>query len=41
VHWIERYNTTAGPPRIEMWPESRLERSLAARPYLIAEFGLR
>jgi restriction endonuclease len=41
VQWIERHNTTGGPPRIEMWPESRPERLLAARPALIAEFGLR
>lgn len=41
VQWIEHHNMTGGPPRIEMWPESRLERSLAARPDLIAEFRLR
>lgn len=41
VQWIERHNTTGTAPRIEMWPESRLERSLAARPDLIAEFQLR
>lgn len=41
VQWIERHTAMGGPPRIEMWPESRLERLLAARPALIAEFGLR
>jgi hypothetical protein len=41
VQWIERHNATTGLPRVEMWPESRLERALAARPALIAEFGLR
>lgn len=41
VQWIERHNSASGPPRIEMWPDSRLERLLAARPDLIAEFQLR
>jgi hypothetical protein len=41
VTWIEKHNATGTPPRIEMWPESHLERLLAARPALIAEFGLR
>lgn len=41
VQWIERHNATGALPRIEMWPESRLERLLAARPALIAEFDLR
>jgi hypothetical protein len=41
VSWIERHNASTGLPRIEMWPESHLERLLAARPALIAEFNLR
>jgi Restriction endonuclease len=42
VQWIEKHNTTSGSaPKIEMWPESHLERLLAARPALIAEFKLR
>lgn len=41
VQWIERYNASGGPPRVEMWPESHLERLLAARPPLIADFHLR
>ncbi len=41
VHWVERHNATVALPRIEMWPDSRLERLIAARPALIAEFGLR
>ncbi len=41
VTLIERHNSTGNSPRIEMWPESHLERLLAARPALIAEFQLR
>lgn len=41
VAWIEKHNADRRPPRIEMWPESRLELLLAERPWLIAEFGLR
>lgn len=41
VAWIERHNETGVRPQIEMWPESRLERVLAARPALIAEAKLR
>jgi hypothetical protein len=41
VQWIERHNASGEIPRIEMWPESHLERLLAARPPLIAEFRLR
>ncbi len=41
VRWIETHNAKAGRPRIEMWPNSHLEKLLAARPHLIAEFGLR
>jgi len=41
VQWIERHNQADNLLRIEMWPESHLERLLAERPELIAEFGLR
>lgn len=41
VQWIEQHNAKGARPRIEMWPDSHLERLLAARPGLIAEFGLR
>lgn len=38
---IETHNAAGALPRIEMWPESHLERLLAARPAVIAEYGLR
>ncbi len=38
---IEAHNAAGSLPRIEMWAESHLERLLAARPAVIAEFGLR
>lgn len=38
---IERHNASDSALRIEMWPESHLERLLAMRPAIIAEFGLR
>jgi hypothetical protein len=41
VTWVERHNANGGSPRVEMWPESHLERLVAARPALIAEFKLR
>lgn len=41
VSWIEQHNSNGASPRIEMWPESHLELVLAARPAVIAEFGLR
>ncbi|AMD56968.1 hypothetical protein AWN88_01460 [Agrobacterium tumefaciens] len=41
VSWIEKHNSKGEAPRIEMWPESHLERLLAPRPAIIAEFGLR
>jgi restriction endonuclease len=41
VHAIEQHNRADNALRIEMWPESHLEMLLAARPALIAEFGLR
>lgn len=41
VALIERHNQSDTALRIEMWPESHLERLLASRPAIIAEFGLR
>ena len=38
---IERHNDGDRALRIEMWPDSHLERLLATRPALIAEFRLR
>lgn len=38
---IERHNQSDSALRIEMWPESHLERLLASRPSIIAEFSLR
>jgi hypothetical protein len=41
VDLIERHNQSDSALSIEMWPESHLERLLASRPALIAEFCLR
>lgn len=41
VALIERQNQSDSALKIEMWPESHLERLLASRPAIIAEFGLR
>jgi len=38
---IEKQNAGDRALKIEMWPESHLEKLLAERPALIAEFGLR
>ena len=38
---IEKQNAADRGLKIEMWPESHLEKLLAERPALIAEFGLR
>lgn len=38
---VEKHNTSDSALRIEMWPESHLERLLAMHPAIIAEFGLR
>jgi len=38
---IEKHNAADRALKIQMWPESHLERLLAERPALIAEFGLR
>ena len=41
VTWVEAHNASEATLKIEMWPESQLERVLAGRPAVIAEFGLR
>lgn len=41
VTLVEKHNQSDSALRIEMWPESHLERLLAGRPAIIAEFGLR
>lgn len=41
VSMVEKHNNEDRALRIEMWPESHLERLLAQRPSLIAEFRLR
>jgi hypothetical protein len=41
VALIEKHNQSDSALRIEMWPESHLERLLASRPAIIAEFALR
>lgn len=41
VDFVEKHNQRDHALRIIMWPESHLERLLAARPHLIAQFSLR
>ena len=41
VDFAEKHNQRDHALRIILWPESHLERLLAARPHLIAVFGLR
>lgn len=41
IHWIEQHNAGTDLPKIEMWPESHLERLLNERPALIGAHGLR
>jgi hypothetical protein len=41
VKWAERHNHEGKRPRVELWPESHLERLLAQRPQIAASFGLR
>jgi hypothetical protein len=41
VQWVETHNRSNQALSIELWPDSHLERLLAERPALIAEFGLR
>src|SRR5438105_122411 len=38
IEWVEKHNSAAGSPEIEMWPESHLERLLASRPGFVAQF---
>lgn len=41
VAYVERHNQGNSSLSIEMWPESHIERLLASRPALVAEFQLR
>ncbi len=41
VEYVDRHNEGNDVLRIEMWPESHIERLLARRPDLIASFNLR
>lgn len=41
IQYVEKNNQSDTGLRVEMWPESHLERLLASRPALIAKFGLR
>jgi len=41
IEYIEKHNRGAEAMRVEMWPNSQLERLLANRPELIADFRLR
>lgn len=41
VALVEKHNQSDSALRIEMWPESHLERLLASRPSIIAQFDLR
>jgi hypothetical protein len=41
ISMIERHNQSDSAMTIEMWPESHLEKILASKPALVAEFGLR
>jgi hypothetical protein len=41
VDWVETHNAGGARPKIEMWPDSRLELLLARRPHIAAAFNLR
>jgi hypothetical protein len=41
VHFVEQHNQGDRALQISLWPENHLERLLASRPHLIAQFGLR
>ncbi len=41
IDYVEKHNIGSNAMRIEMWPDSHLERLLARRPELIAKFRLR
>ncbi|MGZ8362226.1 MAG: hypothetical protein ACXW3D_00060 [Caulobacteraceae bacterium] len=38
---VERHNQSDQAMRIEVWNDAHLENILAAKPHLIADFGLR
>jgi hypothetical protein len=41
VAWAEKHNDGGQAPLIDLWPESKLESLLAAKPHLAAAHGLR
>jgi hypothetical protein len=41
VAWAERHNHSGSAPRIELWPESKLESLLAQKPHIAAAHSLR
>jgi hypothetical protein len=41
IAWVEQHNQADRALHISMWPDSHLERLLAARPHLIGQFRLR
>jgi hypothetical protein len=41
ISLVEKHNQDNTSLNIDMWPDSHLERILAAKPHLVAEFGLR
>lgn len=41
IEWTEAHNNKGIAPHVELWPHSRLESLLAARPALAAAHGLR
>jgi hypothetical protein len=41
VAWQEKHNQSGKHLKVELWPESHLERLLAQRPHIVAEFHLR
>ena len=41
VAWQEKHNQSGKHLKVELWPESHLERLLAQRPHIVAEFRLR
>ncbi len=41
VSWVEKRNYEGTQPRVELWPENKLESLLASRPALIATYRLR
>lgn len=41
VLWAEKHNDTGNAPRIELWPDSRLETLLSQKPHIAAAHRLR